>query len=311
MYEEFYGLREKPFSITPNPQFVFYTDRYRATLEQLLYGLEHKEGFMLLIGMVGTGKTTLCRTLFEQMDPERYRTALVFNPFLNADELLQAVLTEFGCTYPAKASKKDLLDRLNKFLMEQLVAGRTCVVVFDEAQHLSGELLEQIRVLSNLETEREKLLQIILAGQPELKDRIQQQSLAQLDQRVSLRCTLTPLDQEQMERYIYHRLNVAGSQGRISFNGRALRRLHKETRGIPRLINLICDRTLLAGYVDQTTQLGLKHVERGLASLRGDEDEAEMTGLANTVRRFKWWPRLALAALGIGSALQISAGAWL
>ena len=293
MYEEFYGLREKPFSITPNPEYVFYTDRYRATLEQLVYGLEHKEGFMLLIGMVGTGKTTLCRTLFEQLDAEQFRTALVFNPFLNADELLQTVLTEFGCAYPPKASRKDLLDRLNKFLLEQLVAGRTCVVVFDEAQHLSGELLEQIRVLSNLETEREKLLQIILAGQPELKEHIQQRSLAQLDQRVSLRCTLTPLDEQQTERYIYHRLNVAGSQGRISFNGRALRRIHRETRGIPRLINLVCDRTLLAGYVDQTTQIGLKHVVRALSALRGDEEDTELGGATGTVRRWKWWPRLA------------------
>ena len=301
MYEQFFGLRERPFSITPNPQYVFYTDRYRATLDQLLYGLEHKEGFMLLIGPVGTGKTTLCRTLLEQLDPQKYHTALIFNPFLGATEMLQALLTEFGCQYPEGASRKELLDRLNRFLMAQLVQGRACVAIFDEAQHLSAELLEQIRVLSNLETEREKLLQIILAGQPELRERIQQRDMAQLDQRVSLRCTLAPLTEEETERYIYHRLNVAGAQGRITFKGRALKRVHRETRGIPRLINLVCDRALLAAYVEQTTQLGVKHVDQGLSSLRGDDDEAAGEAAGASGRRWKWWPNFAALLLAAGA----------
>lgn len=279
MYEQFYGLREKPFRITPNPEFVFYTDRYRATLEQLLYGIEHREGFMLLVGAVGTGKTTLCRTLLEQLDPLRYRTALIFNPFLNATELLQALLTEYGCRYTPGATKKELLDQLNRFLLAQLVQGKTCVAIFDEAQHLSAELLEQIRVLSNLETDREKLLQIVLAGQPELKDRIQQRSLAQLDQRISLRCSLTKLDVDETERYIYHRLNVAGSQGKIRLQPAAVRLVHKSVAGIPRLINQVCERTLLAAYVDQSWDVTKGHVKQGIASLRGEESDEASHGL--------------------------------
>ncbi len=278
MYEEFYGLREKPFSLTPNPRYVYYSERYRATLEHLLFGLEQREGFLLLTGMVGTGKTTLCRDLLDQLDPTRYRTALIFNPFLNAEEMLQALLTEFGCTYPEGASRKELLERLNRFLLARLIDGLTCVAIFDEAQHLTPEFLEQIRVLSNLETEDEKLLQIVLVGQPELRERIQRPSLAQLDQRVSVRCTLTNLDREELERYVYHRLNVAGAQGRIQFTNGALRRVFQATEGIPRLVNLTCDRALLAGYVDQATHIRRQHVEQGLASLRGIDAEGAIVG---------------------------------
>lgn len=270
MYEEFYGLAEKPFALTPNPRYVFYSERYRSALEHLLYGVREKEGFLLLTGMVGTGKTTLCRELLENLDRTKFRTALIFNPFLNGLEMLQALLTEFGCSYPPGATRKELLDRLNRYLLSQLVEGRTCVAIFDEAQHLSSEFLEQIRVLSNLETENEKLLQIILVGQPELRERIQQPSLAQLDQRVSLRCTLSDLDREETERYIYHRLNVAGAQGRIQLSRGAIRSIHRESRGVPRLINLLSDRTLLAGYVTESLRLGTGHVRRALASLRGE-----------------------------------------
>jgi general secretion pathway protein A len=270
MYEEFFGLRKKPFSLTPNPRYVFYSEHYRSALEHLLYGLGEKEGFMMLTGMVGTGKTTLCRELLENLDPNRYRTALIFNPFFSGVEMLEALLTEFGCSPPPGASRKELIDRLNRYLLSQLIAGYTCVAIFDEAQHLSSEFLEQIRVLSNLETEDEKLLQIVLVGQPELQAKIQQPSLAQLDQRVSLRCTLRDLSREEAERYIYHRLNVAGAQGRIHFARRAITRIHRESQGVPRLINLMCDRALLAAYVEQTTRVQPKHVEQGLKSLRGE-----------------------------------------
>lgn len=308
MYEAFYGLQEKPFSLTPNPRYVFYSERYHSILEQLRYGLDHKEGFLLLSGMVGTGKTTLCRELLEQLDPDRFRTALIFNPFLNAVEMLQALLTEFGVTYPPDASRKELLDRLNRFLMAQLVEGKVCVAIFDEAQHLSTEFLEQIRVLSNLETSTEKLLQIVLVGQPELRERIQEQKLAQLDQRVSIRCTLTNLSREETERYIYHRLNVAGSQGKITFARGALQRIFQESGGIPRLINQICERTLLAGYVDQATKLGKKHVNEGLRSLRGEDGEE--AGLPKPVgRRFAGRTAALLAAAALVLALGV-AGLW-
>jgi len=299
LYEAFYGLREKPFSLTPNPGYVFYTESYLAALEQIRFGLEQKEGFLLLTGLVGTGKTTLCRELLGVLDPRKYRTALLFNPFLNAHEMLQALLSEFGCNYPPGASRKELLDRLNRYLLAQLVEGRICVAIFDEAQHLSPELLEQIRVLSNLETASDKLLQILLVGQPELRERIQQ-SLAQLDQRVSIRCTLQPLSRQETERYIYHRLNVAGAQGRIQFSARALRRIHQASGGIPRLINLICDRTLLAGYVAQTMRLGRRHVEQAVAALRGDLPDG---------RRARRSPARRVGAVAIGVFLLAAAAA--
>lgn len=304
MYEAFYGLAEKPFSLTPNPRYVFYAEHYRAALDHLLYGLHEKEGFMLLTGAVGTGKTTLCRELLENLDAGRYRTALLFNPFLNGTEMLQALLTEFGCSYPPGASKKELLDRLNRFLLSQLIDGKTCVAIFDEAQHLSPEFLEQIRVLSNLETDKEKLLQILLVGQPELRERIQQPSLAQLDQRVSLRCTMRDLDRQETERYIFHRLNVAGAQGRIHFTDRAIAKIHEASRGVPRLISLISDRTLLAGYVAQTMKLGPRQVEQGLASLRGEGHE----GKTKRARR-RWFAPVAATATAIALLSGVGAAA--
>ena len=302
MYESFFGLEEKPFSLTPNPRYVFYSDRYRNALEQLRYGLEQKEGFLLLTGMVGTGKTTLCRDLLDHLEDKRYRTALIFNPFLDAREMLQALLNEFGCSYPEGASKKDLLDRLNTFLLAQLVHGYTCVAIFDEAQHLSSEFLEQIRVLSNLETEHEKLLQIVLVGQPELRDRIQQPSLAQLDQRVSVRCTLSNLSEEETERYIYHRINVAGARGGLTFSRGAIRLVHREAEGVPRLINLACDRALLAGYVDKSVEIGRGHVRKGLDALRG-ADPTEGAGAGRRVAR----TALAVAAIVILATLGLAA----
>lgn len=309
MYTEFFGLAEKPFSLTPNPAYVFQSDRYRSALDHLRYGIREREGFMLLTGMVGTGKTTMCRDLLESLDPKHHRTALLFNPFLNGVEMLQALLTELGCDYPAKATQKQLLERLNRFLLAQLVEGCTCIAIFDEAQHLSEESLEHIRVLSNLETDKEKLIQIILVGQPELRQRIEQASLAQLDQRVSVRCTLSHLNQDEMERYIYHRLNVAGAQGRIQFNGRALRRIYQESQGVPRLINLICDRTLLAGYVAQTTRIGVREVEQALTSLRGGDTEEKPPARITSPARRRRWPVMAFP-LGALVAAAFAAAYW-
>src|SRR6185436_15231300 len=271
MYEQFFGLTEKPFSLTPNPRFVFQSEQYRIAEEALLYGVAQKEGFMLVTGAPGTGKTTLCRDLLEKLDPEKHRVALLFNPFLNGVEMLQALLSEFGLGDTTTTSRKELLDRLNTYLLQQLANGRSCIAIFDEAQHLSTEFLEQIRVLSNLETDREKLIQIILVGQPELLKLIRTPQMAQLDQRVSVRCVLAHLSREETGRYIHHRLNVAGAKGRVRFQERSVALLHTATGGVPRLVNLCADRALLAAYTEQTRSVTEAHVRQALASLKGEE----------------------------------------
>lgn len=300
MYEEFYGLSEKPFALTPNPRFVFQSEQYRAGEEALLYGVAQKEGFMLVTGAPGLGKTTLCRDLLEKLDPERYRVALIFNPFLNGVEMLQALLSEFGLGDVSTTSRKELLDRLNTYLLQQLANNRTCIAIFDEAQHLSTEFLEQIRVLSNLETESEKLIQIILVGQPELLALIRTPQMAQLDQRVSVRCSLTHLSREETARYIYHRLNVAGSQGRVRFEDDAVRLLHNATGGTPRLINLTCDRALLAGYTAQTRTIVTSHVRAAIASLRGEEGMRAASSISVSPPRLARIPRPALSRRAAG-----------
>jgi general secretion pathway protein A len=309
MYEAFYGLTEKPFSLTPSPRFVFQSEQYRAAEEALTYGIAQKEGFMLVTGAPGTGKTTLCRDLLEKLDPKKHRIALLFNPFLNGVEMLQALLSEFGIADVKTDSRKELLDRLNGFLLEHLAAGETCVAIFDEAQHLSTEFLEQIRVLSNLETDREKLIQIILVGQPELLSLVRTPQMAQLDQRVSVRCTLTDLSVEETNRYIYHRLNVAGAKGRVRFHESAVRLVHQASGGVPRLINLTCDRALLAGYAEQARSISDKHVRQAIASLRGEEELADSTVAPRMLeapkRRGMWIAVTAAAAL-----VFLAVGAW-
>ncbi len=278
MYEAFFGLSEKPFALTPNPRFVFQSEQYRAAEQALLYGIAQKEGFMLVTGAPGTGKTTLCRDLLEKLPSDKFRVALIFNPFFNGVEMLQALHSEFGLGDVTTTSRKELLDRLNTYLIQQLANGRTCIAIFDEAQHLSTEFLEQIRVLSNLETDNEKLIQIILVGQPELLALVRTQQMAQLDQRVSVRCTLTHLSLDETGRYIYHRLNVAGAKGHLQFHDAAVKLIHSATGGVPRLINLTCDRALLAGYSDQAKAIGLTHVRQAIASLRGEEGMNKAAG---------------------------------
>jgi general secretion pathway protein A len=277
MYQEFYGLREKPFALTPDPQFLFLSESHRTAMESLLYGIYQREGFTVLTGDIGTGKTTLCRALLVKVDP-RVKTALIFNSFLTEEELLESILQDLGLPVKGRSRKK-LIDDLNKFLLLQLSEGNHVVLIVDEAQNLSLPVLEQIRMLSNLETEKEKMLQIILLGQLELEEKLQSSELKQLNQRIAIRNRLLPLTRAETEGYIYQRLLIAGARGNVTFSNPALSDIYKFSKGIPRLINLLCDRALLAGFVDQTCQIDQVIIHQAKKSLLGLEEDREPVGL--------------------------------
>lgn len=270
MYEEFYGLKEKPFNLTPDPRFFFLSENHRGAFEHLLYGIKEREGFILMTGEVGAGKTTLCRALLNKIESQSTVSALILNPMFSGQELLQCILSDFGIQTKA-ATKKELLDELNQFLLSQQTAGRNSILIIDEAQNLPLPVLEEIRILSNLETEKEKLLQIILMGQVELKEKLVLPRLRQLNQRISIRYHLAPLGREEVPRYIHHRLTVAGSSGDLRFTEGAMKEIYHYSQGIPRLINLACDRALLAGYAEQSREIQRQTVIKGLKSLEGEE----------------------------------------
>ena len=268
MYLEFFGLNEKPFGLTPDPKFLFFSEKHREALDHLLYGIHQKEGFVLISGDTGTGKTTLCRALLERLDSREVTTALILNPLLNETELLKAILEDFGL--PATgATRKELLDVLNLFLLKTLAAGKTAVLIIDEAQHLSTRCLEQVRLLSNLETDKEKLIQIILAGSEELPARLEKSELRHLQQRISLRYHLRPLDRQEARRYLQHRLNMARAAGSTSLEKGAYREIYRFSRGVPRLINIIAERSLLAAYLGESRKIRRVHVLEGRQSLSG------------------------------------------
>jgi len=267
MYLEFFGLREKPFGLTPDPKFLFFSEKHREALDHLLYGIHQKEGFVLISGDTGTGKTTLCRALLERLDPREVSTSLILNPLLNG-ELLKAILEDFGLP-SAGTTKKELLDMLNRFLLKTLAAGRTAVLIIDEAQHLSTACLEQVRLLSNLETHKEKLIQIILVGSEELPAKLESFELRHLQQRISLRYHLRPLDRRETRSYLQHRLNMARAAGSTSFDTGAHREIYRFSKGVPRLINIIAERSLLAAYVAESRKIRHAHVVEGRQSLNG------------------------------------------
>ncbi len=281
MYEDFYGLKEKPFGLTPDPKFLYLSTRHREALENLAYGIAQKEGFILITGEIGTGKTTICRALLNRLD-ERTSVALLLNPFFSEEELLRYILTDFGLT-PSGGTRLELLEELNKFLLSHASSGGISVLIIDEAQNLSLQVLEQIRILSNLETEKDKLLQIALVGQAELREKLRLPKLRQLDQRISVRYHLKPLDKKETPRYIYHRLAVAGSEGRISFSRISLRKIASFSQGIPRLINLICDRALLNGYAKQKYHITAGMVLQAAKSLRDEEKAISIPSILSRV----------------------------
>jgi general secretion pathway protein A len=267
MYNEFYGFRESPFNITPDPRFLFFSDRHREAFNHILFGIRERKGFIQITGEVGAGKTTVCRAILEELGPN-VRTALILNPCLTSTQLLRALLVELGLE--AKNDKMACLQVLNQFLLEQLAAGNDVVLFIDEAQDLDFDLLEQVRLLSNLETDQRKLLQIVLLGQPELREKLDERRLRQLRQRITVRYHLSPLSRPEMEHYIHHRLQVAGGNGVPTFNRWALRSIYRYSGGVPRLVNAVCDKALLCGYVTGDDHLTWRHVRRAIRELEGE-----------------------------------------
>ncbi|HBA89463.1 MAG TPA: ATPase [Geobacter sp.] len=251
MYCEFFGFRESPFTITPNPRFLFMSEQHREAYAHLIYAVENRAGFVELTGEVGTGKTTLLRTFLNRLDFKGHRTALIFNPCLSSLELLQSVNREFGLTCETQ-SRMELLQALNAFLLEQKRDGRSVILVVDEAQNLPPDVLEQIRLISNLETETDKLIQIVLSGQPELLCVLAREELRQLTQRITVRYHLLPMSFESTKRYIDHRMELAGSYRAAEFTLPALKRIFRYSGGVPRLVNVVCDRALLIGFTHES-----------------------------------------------------------
>ncbi|MBN1567553.1 MAG: AAA family ATPase [Acidobacteria bacterium] len=296
MYEKFYGLREPAFNLTPDPTFLFLNKRSKDALDQILYGIERREGFAVIVGDIGTGKTTMCWALLERLARKDIRTAMIQNPMLSELDILRSILQDFGVRPKRKQpsldfdglgdetkeifdadwmegmSKKQLLDRLNMFLAERAQENVFSVLIVDEAQNVSTTLLEQLRLLSNLETAKKKLIQIIFVGQLELNQKLKALSMRQLNQRISVRFETKTLSREDTERYIRHRLAVAGGAPRLRFGSGTFRAVWRYSRGYPRMINLICDRALLAGYAERAAVITPRLVRKGALALKGLED---------------------------------------
>ena len=265
MYTSFFDLNENPFNLTPNPRYLFLSPQHREALNHLIYGINEKKGFIVITGGIGTGKTTICRVLLSVLD-QSIDTALIFNSFISDNELLQTINQEFGIPlFSGRETKKRYIDVLNEFLLKNFTSGRNAVILIDEAQNLSLSVLEQIRMLSNLETEREKLLQIVLFAQPELQDLLGTPSLRQLNERITVRYEIEPLNREQVKDYIEYRLEVArGSNGNISFSQGAYKTIFEYSKGIPRRINAICDRALLIAYTRDTYSIDKKMIRQAV-----------------------------------------------
>jgi general secretion pathway protein A len=307
MYEEYYGFTEKPFSLTPDPKYLFKSASHASAFELLQYAVRRREGFVVITGDIGTGKTTLCRALLDQIDRKTF-TALVLNPFVSDEDLLRLVLQEFGVVSReeirrgrlTRVSKQELIETLNEFLLSLQAIGARALLIIDEAQNLPLQVLEQIRILSNLETEKEKLLQIVLVGQSNLKDLLRRPELRQLDQRVSIRYDLAPLTAEETSAYVQHRLSVAGGGAAVTFAPKALARVHRFSGGIPRLINLLCDRALLTAFSAHSNRIGAAAVNGAAASL-------ELARPSRRRGRLRTW--LAPFTAGVLLAAMVGGGA--
>lgn len=269
MYEEYFGLKESPFNITPDPRYIFFSKKHLEAFSSLLYGIESRKGFIAITGEIGAGKTTLCRVLLEELKG-RARTSIILNPNLSDQELLLSIVQDFGIEL-ASRNKKECFDSLNRFVLKEFHNGFNVVLIIDEAQDLKPRSLEQVRLLSNLETASQKLIQIVLVGQPELRQTLTSPSLKQLRQRIGVWYHLTTLDREETLRYIEHRLKVGGWSEDVStlFAPSAVDLIYERAEGIPRLINVLCDRALLAGYAKNARIIEASMIEEAHAELEG------------------------------------------
>ena len=265
MYREFFGLKEKPFNITSDPNFLFLSRVHKEAFAHLLYGIKERKGFLEITGEIGAGKTTLCRAILSKLD-KNTKSAFIFNSTLPEVQMLQAILEDYGITV-LRRNKVSLLKQLNSFLIEELTRGNNVVLIIDEAQNLKPSMLEEIRMLSNLETDKDKLFQIVLVGQPELKNKLASPGLRQLRQRISVRFHITPLEKDEVNEYINHRLAVAGSDGSITFDSDAVEAINDFSGGIPRIINTICDKSMLTANVMETRRITAPIVKRSIQEM--------------------------------------------
>jgi general secretion pathway protein A len=267
MYLEHYNLVEFPFNITPDPRFLYYAPHHREAYDHLVYGISQRKGFIELTGEVGSGKTTLCRALLSSLG-DNVKTAFILNPSLTETQLLRAMLNDFGLT-PRGRDRLAYIECLNEFLLNQYHEGINVALLIDEAQDLTPKVMEQVRLLSNLETDQHKLIQIVLCGQPELKKRLNRPDLRQLRQRITVRYYLPPLTLDETTSYIRHRLWVAGPESSAEFSRGAVKTVHRYAQGCPRLINAACDNALLAGYVEGKHVLASQDVKKAIRQLEG------------------------------------------
>lgn len=268
MYESFYGFSSKPFNLTPDPRFLYLSEKHKEAFSHLLYGIQNRTGFVMVAGEIGTGKTTICRSLLTQLD-NATEIAFIFNPFLSPEELLRKINEEFGIPTRARTIK-GIIDELNEYLLKKTEENKNCVLVIDEAQNLAPEVLEQVRLLSNLETETQKLLQIVLIGQPELVATLEQPELRQLNQRITARYHLRELNFDETLQYVAFRLRVAGGNRKVRFNKPAVKAVFRYSGGTPRVINSLCDRALLIGYTKETMEITPKIVRQAAEETQGE-----------------------------------------
>lgn len=275
MYADFYGFNRKPFNVTPDPDFIYYSEQHKEALAHMLYGVQERRGFILVTGRVGSGKTTLCRAFMRELD-DKTSTALILNSKMEPTELLMTIAEDFGIDLDEDPTQKDVLDALKDFVLNEYENGRNACVIIDEAQNLSPDALEQIRLLSNLETEKEKLLQIVLSGQPELETMLNREELRQLKQRIAVKSYLSNLDEEETRQYVQHRLALAAEgEPHIDIKDDVYPALYEATGGNPRAINLVGDRTLMAAFIDESPTVQLKHLEKAIEDLADHVPETE------------------------------------